>query len=102
MTFKSLMAGALAAALACGAWSCGENDPSAAQNSSRGGGQTLAGTADTTKAGANKKTQGEVRVPDAPIERPADPGNGAAALSGAPAITPGARGPQAAAVAGSG
>ena len=75
MTVKSLAVGVLAGALCV---SCGPNDPNAAQ--ARGGGKTLAGAADASKAG--KASQGVVRIPDAPLVRPP------AAAAGNPSMPP--------------
>jgi hypothetical protein len=80
MTVKSLLAGLLAGVMCV---SCGENQPAGGQGQSRG--KTLAGAADMSKSGAQKR--GELRIPEAPIVRPqADVGGSAAAApsSGAP------------------
>jgi hypothetical protein len=71
MTLKCL-GGAIVAAVVC--VSCGEKEP--ASSGQARSGKTLAGAADTTRAGANK--QGELRLPGAPVERPAPGTVGAA------------------------
>jgi hypothetical protein len=76
MTVKSLLAGLLASLLVTVCVSCGANDPSSAQKKSQN--QTLAGSADTAKA--KPAAQNEVRLPQAPVERPVD---AAAAAGGA-------------------
>src|SRR5688572_6963110 len=68
MMVKSIAAG-IVAGLMC--VSCGPNDPGAAARG-QGSGKTLAGAADTTKSRAKK--QGELRIPNAPIERVATAG----------------------------
>src|SRR5690349_16485321 len=84
MTMKSLFAGLLAVTLFLSV-SCGENDPSSAQNNSPQ--NTLAGAADMSKskpaAGAPDQQQGAARLPQEPIERSAD--GSAATASNAPA-----------------
>jgi hypothetical protein len=77
MTVKSLLASLLAVTVCV---SCGENDPSSARNKSHT--QTLAGAADTAKA--KPAAQNDVRLPQAPLDRP----DAAAATAGMPAVTP--------------
>jgi hypothetical protein len=97
MTVKSLLAGLLAVTVCA---SCGENDPSSAQKKSQNN-QTLAGSADTAKAkpAAAAAAQNQVRLPQAPIERPDASGtsgtsgaSGAGAAAAAAAATPTAGG----------
>lgn len=76
MSLKSLAAALCAGALCV---SCGPNDPSSAQNQSRG--QTLAGAADTTKSNARTQQQQQpqdVRLPEAPLVRQQAAPNGIA------------------------
>ena len=61
MTLKSLVAGLLAGVLCV---SCGRKDPGTAAAGSKSG-KTLAGAADTSKQ--KSRTQGEVRLPGAPV-----------------------------------
>lgn len=78
MSVKSLLAGLLALTVCV---SCGENDPSSAQKKSQN--QTLAGAADTAKA--KPAAQNEVRLPQAPVERPMAAGSSSAAVATPPA-----------------
>jgi hypothetical protein len=91
MTVKSLVAGMLALTVCV---SCGENDPSSAQNKQNT--QTLAGSADTAKA--KPAAPSEQRLPQAPLVRPdADAAAGAASATGAGAAAAAAAKPAVAA-----
>src|SRR4051794_35761983 len=85
MTVKSLLAGLLATVVCV---SCGGDDPSGAQK--KASDPTLAGSADTAKA--KPAAQNEMRLPQAPIERPdaaaaaAAGGAGAAAAAATPTV----------------
>ncbi len=79
MKLKLLAAGVLAG-MVCA--SCGPKESAKGPGEVRGG-KTLAGAADASK-GAGRK--GELRIPDAPVERPASPGGLADAV--VPVVAP--------------
>jgi hypothetical protein len=95
MRFTAICVAALGVATVAGLSSCGPNDGTAAQPGQTRA-KTLAGTADVSKNNNASAAQGrEVRIPNAPIERPTPNAAATSGVAASPAGTPAAiAGPQ--------